>query len=31
MVRKKGDHASALPDEALEHFDSVCIGEGEGP
>jgi radical SAM superfamily enzyme YgiQ (UPF0313 family) len=26
-----GAHASALPDEALQHFDSVCIGEGEGP
>jgi radical SAM superfamily enzyme YgiQ (UPF0313 family) len=26
-----GAHASALPDEALEHFDSVIIGEGEGP
>jgi radical SAM superfamily enzyme YgiQ (UPF0313 family) len=26
-----GAHASALPDEALEHFDSVVIGEGEGP
>lgn len=24
-----GVHASALPDEALEHFDSVVIGEGE--
>jgi radical SAM superfamily enzyme YgiQ (UPF0313 family) len=26
-----GAHVSALPEEALEHFDSVCIGEGEGP
>ena len=26
-----GAHASALPDEALQHFDSVCVGEGEGP
>lgn len=26
-----GAHVSALPDEALQHFDSVCIGEGEGP
>ena len=26
-----GAHVSALPDEALRHFDSVCIGEGEGP
>ena len=24
-----GAHVSALPDEALEHFDSVVIGEGE--
>lgn len=24
-----GAHASALPDEALEHFDAVVIGEGE--
>lgn len=24
-----GAHASALPDEALEHFDTVVIGEGE--
>lgn len=26
-----GAHASALPYEALEHFDSVIIGEGETP
>ncbi len=26
-----GAHASAMPDEALEHFDSVVIGEGEQP
>lgn len=26
-----GAHVSALPKEALEHFDHVCIGEGEGP
>jgi radical SAM superfamily enzyme YgiQ (UPF0313 family) len=26
-----GAHVTALPDEALEHFDTVCIGEGEGP
>lgn len=26
-----GAHVSALPDEALEHFDSVVVGEGEGP
>jgi radical SAM superfamily enzyme YgiQ (UPF0313 family) len=26
-----GAHVSALPDEALQHYDSVCIGEGEGP
>jgi radical SAM superfamily enzyme YgiQ (UPF0313 family) len=26
-----GAHVSALPEEALAHFDSVCIGEGEGP
>ena len=26
-----GAHASALPDEALKHFDSVIIGEGELP
>jgi radical SAM superfamily enzyme YgiQ (UPF0313 family) len=26
-----GAHVSALPDEALQHFDSVVIGEGEGP
>jgi radical SAM superfamily enzyme YgiQ (UPF0313 family) len=26
-----GAHVSALPDEGLEHFDSVVIGEGEGP
>ena len=25
-----GIHASANPDEALEHFDAVCIGEAEG-
>lgn len=24
-----GAHVSALPDEALEHFDSIVIGEGE--
>ena len=24
-----GSHASALPEEALEHFDSVAIGEGD--
>lgn len=26
-----GCHVSALPEEALEHFDTVIIGEGEGP
>jgi radical SAM superfamily enzyme YgiQ (UPF0313 family) len=26
-----GAHASSLPDEALEHFDTVIIGEGENP
>jgi len=26
-----GAHVSALPEEALKHFDSVVIGEGEGP
>jgi len=26
-----GAHATALPDEALEHFDSVIMGEGEIP
>lgn len=26
-----GAHVSALPYEALEHFDTVIIGEGEGP
>jgi radical SAM superfamily enzyme YgiQ (UPF0313 family) len=26
-----GAHASALPEEALQHYDAVCIGEGEGP
>jgi radical SAM superfamily enzyme YgiQ (UPF0313 family) len=26
-----GAHASALPDEALQHFDAVIIGEGEDP
>jgi radical SAM superfamily enzyme YgiQ (UPF0313 family) len=26
-----GAHASALPSEALQHCDSVCIGEGEAP
>ncbi|MFV1987338.1 MAG: radical SAM protein, partial [Gemmatimonadota bacterium] len=26
-----GAHVSALPDEALEHFDAVVVGEGEGP
>jgi radical SAM superfamily enzyme YgiQ (UPF0313 family) len=26
-----GAHVSALPDEALAHFDAVVVGEGEGP
>ncbi len=26
-----GAHVSALPDEALAHFDTVITGEGEGP
>ncbi|MDZ7741578.1 MAG: radical SAM protein [Bacteroidota bacterium] len=26
-----GAHASAIPEEALEHFDAVVIGEGEKP
>lgn len=26
-----GAHATALPDEALQHFDHVVMGEGEGP
>lgn len=26
-----GAHVSALPEEALKHFDSVVIGEGEAP
>jgi radical SAM superfamily enzyme YgiQ (UPF0313 family) len=26
-----GAHVTALPDEALEHFDAVIMGEGEGP
>jgi radical SAM superfamily enzyme YgiQ (UPF0313 family) len=26
-----GPHVTALPDEALEHFDSVIMGEGEMP
>ncbi|MCF8352723.1 MAG: radical SAM protein, partial [Bacteroidales bacterium] len=26
-----GAHASAMPEEALEHFDTVIIGEGEKP
>lgn len=26
-----GAHVSALPDEALQHFDAVIAGEGEGP
>jgi radical SAM superfamily enzyme YgiQ (UPF0313 family) len=26
-----GAHASSLPEEALEHFDTVIIGEGENP
>lgn len=26
-----GAHVTALPEEALQHYDSVCIGEGEGP
>ncbi|MGA2586358.1 MAG: radical SAM protein [Candidatus Aminicenantales bacterium] len=26
-----GAHVTALPDEALQHFDTVCQGEGESP
>ncbi|MBN2160693.1 MAG: B12-binding domain-containing radical SAM protein [Spirochaetes bacterium] len=26
-----GAHVTALPEEALEHYTSVCVGEGEGP
>ena len=26
-----GAHVTALPEEALKHYDSVCVGEGEGP
>ncbi len=26
-----GAHVTALPEEALRHYDSVCIGEGEEP
>jgi len=26
-----GAHVTALPDEALRHYDTVCIGEGEAP
>lgn len=26
-----GAHVTALPEEALRHYDAVCIGEGEGP
>jgi radical SAM superfamily enzyme YgiQ (UPF0313 family) len=26
-----GPHVTALPEEALRHYDTVCIGEGEGP
>lgn len=26
-----GAHVTALPEEALQHYDTVCIGEGEGP
>jgi len=26
-----GAHVTALPEEALRHYDTVCIGEGEGP
>lgn len=26
-----GAHVTALPDEALQYYDSVCVGEGEGP
>lgn len=26
-----GAHVTALPDEALRYYDSVCVGEGEGP
>ncbi|MBN1497192.1 MAG: B12-binding domain-containing radical SAM protein [Spirochaetes bacterium] len=26
-----GAHVTALPEEALEHYDCVCVGEGEGP
>jgi radical SAM superfamily enzyme YgiQ (UPF0313 family) len=26
-----GAHVTALPEEALRHYDTVCTGEGEGP
>jgi len=26
-----GAHVTALPEEALQHYDTVCSGEGEGP
>ncbi len=26
-----GAHVTALPEEALRHYDSVCVGEGEEP
>jgi len=26
-----GAHVTALPEEALRHYDTVCSGEGEGP
>jgi radical SAM superfamily enzyme YgiQ (UPF0313 family) len=26
-----GAHVTALPEEALQHYDTVCMGEGEGP
>lgn len=26
-----GAHVTALPEEALQHYDTVCTGEGEGP
>jgi radical SAM superfamily enzyme YgiQ (UPF0313 family) len=26
-----GAHVTALPEEALRHYDTVCLGEGEGP
>ena len=26
-----GAHVTALPEEALQYYDTVCIGEGEGP